>query len=120
MRQADVFTNILQDALAKFVPSKTVLVRPSDQSWCNNFTRLLLRKKNRNYQFYKKCEIDYKNISNQANQNPELVTRLLNKRNKAHDKAREAANNSTKANKRAKIDFYKLELSCAKLSISWS
>ena len=104
-KQADIFTNVLQDAFSKFIPSKTVLVRPSDQSWCNNFTRLLIRKKNRNYQFFKKCELDYQK-SIKSNQNPELVTRLLNKRNKAHNKARDSANESLKANRRAKTNFY--------------
>ena len=65
-KQAEIFTNILQDAFAKFVPSKTVLIRPSDQSWCNRHTRLLLRKKNRNYYFYKKCELDYNKHKNCA------------------------------------------------------
>ena len=105
-KQAEIFTNILQDAFAQFVPSKQVLVRPSDQSWCNRLTRLLLRKKNRNYNFYKKCELDYKNILKEPNPNPELTTKLLNKRNKAHDKARNSANESCKANRRAKQDFY--------------
>ena len=86
-KQAEIFTNILHDAFAQFVLSKTVLVRPSDQSWCNRLTRLLLRKKNRNYNFYKKCELDYKNILKQPNPNLELTTKLLTKRNKAHDKA---------------------------------
>ena len=36
------------DDFFTFVPSKTVMIKPSDQSWCNKFTRLLLRKKNRN------------------------------------------------------------------------
>ena len=106
IKQAEIFTNILQDAFSQFVPSKTVLVRPSDQSWCNRFTRLLLRKKNRNYNFYKKCELDYRNVLKQSNQNPELVTKLLNKRNKAHSKARDSANESNKANRRAKQNFY--------------
>ena len=70
------------------------------------FTRLLLRKKNRNYQFFKKCELDYTNILKQPNPAPDLVTRLLNKRNKAHDKAREAANDSSKVNRRAKNAFH--------------
>ena len=56
--QAEVYTQILQNAFDKFVPRKTVVIRTADQSWSNNFTRLLLRKKNRNYQFYKKCELD--------------------------------------------------------------
>ena len=51
-------------------------------------------------------ELDYKNIVKQPNPEPDLVTKLLNKRNKAHDKARNSANESTKANRRAKQDFY--------------
>ena len=65
-----------------------------------------MRKKNRNYQFFKKCELDYTNILKQPNPAPDLVTRLLNKRNKAHDKAREAANDSSKANRRTKAAFH--------------
>ena len=37
--QTEMFTQILQDAFAKFVPSKTVHIRNMDQPWCNNFTR---------------------------------------------------------------------------------
>ena len=40
-KQAEYFTGILQEAFEKFVPCKKVIVRPADQSWCNNFTRLL-------------------------------------------------------------------------------
>ena len=65
-----------------------------------------MRKKNRNYQCYKKCELDYQNILKQPNAAPKLVTRLLNKRNKAHNKSREAANDSSKANRRAKTAFH--------------
>ena len=32
--QAETYTKILQDAFYKFVPRKTVLIRPSNQSWC--------------------------------------------------------------------------------------
>ena len=103
--QADVFSDILKQAFAQFVPSKTVVIRPTDQSWCNGFTRLLLRKKNRNYLLYKKCELDYQNLLKQPNPAPEIVTRLLNKKDKAHDKSRAAANDSAKANRRAKSAF---------------
>ena len=105
IKQADIFTDVLQDAFSQFIPCKTVLVRQSDQPWSNNFTRLLIRKKNRNYQFFKKCELEYQ-TSIKDNQSPDLVTRLLNKRNKAHNKARDAANESIKANRRAKTNFY--------------
>ena len=75
--QTEIYTKILQDAFAQFVPSKTVAIRPTDQSWCNNFTRLLLRKKNRNYIFFKKCELDYNNILNQTNPAPESLESTL-------------------------------------------
>ena len=74
-------------------------------AWCNTYTRLLLRKKNRNYQLFKKYNCDYQNVLNQDNPRPEIVTRLLNKKKKACTKAREAANESCKANRRAKAAF---------------
>ena len=45
--QLELYSNVLIDAFSKFVPSKMVTIRPSDAPWCTNFTRLLLRKKNR-------------------------------------------------------------------------
>ena len=81
-------------------------IRPTDQGWCNTFTRLLLRKKNRNYLFYKKCELDYKQCLNSQNSPLELVTRLLHRKNKVHQKSRDAANDSNKDNRRAKASFY--------------
>ena len=80
----------------KFIPVKTVIIRPADAPWCNSYTRLLLRKKNRNYQIYKKYETEYKNFLNSENQSPEILSRYLNKRNKALDKARHSANESCK------------------------
>ena len=74
--------------------------------WCNNFTRLLLRKKNRNYLFYKKCDLDYRNALMDPNLSPELATKLFNKKDKAWEKSRQAANESVKANRRAKQDFF--------------
>ena len=103
--QTEIYTQILQEAFAKFVPCKTVLIKPTDQSWCNSFTRLLLRKKNRNYKIYKKHETDYKNILNSNNPRPEIITRHLNRKNKAFEKSRQSANESTKANKRVKAAY---------------
>ena len=45
--QTKLFENILMDAFSKFVPCKTVHIRPNDQPWSNTYTRLLLRRKNR-------------------------------------------------------------------------
>ena len=106
IEQADIFSNILKQAFAQFIPSKSVVIRPTDQGWCNSFTRLLLRKKNRNYLLYKKCVIDYQKCLGQPNTPHEIVTRLLNRKDKAYKKSREAANDSTTANRRAKASFH--------------
>ena len=106
LMQAELYSNILTDAFSKFIPSKTVTLRSNDAPWCNSFTRLLLRKKNRNYLFYKKCQLEYKKILDSPNSSPDIVTKLLNKRNKAWEKSRNSANESTKSNRRAKLDFY--------------
>ena len=105
VNQADIYSDVLKTAFATFVPCKTVLIRPTDMAWCNTYTRLLLRKKNRNYQLFKKHSCDYQNLLKEQNHKPEIVTRLLNRKNKAHDKARDAANESSKANRRAKSAF---------------
>ena len=49
--------------------------------------------------------MDYKNILNSANPRPEIVTRLLNRKNKSFAKSRQAANDSSKANRRVKTTF---------------
>ena len=59
--QAELFSNVLIEAFSQFVPQKTVTFHPKDQPWCNTYTRLLLRKKNRNYQMFKKVNTDYLN-----------------------------------------------------------
>ena len=100
--KTDVYSEILKQGFAQFVPVKTITIRPSDAPWCNSYTRLLLRKKNRNYQIYKRYETDYKNIL-KNNPQPEIVTRYLNKRNKAFNKSRESANESSKANRRVNL-----------------
>ena len=54
---------------------------------------------------YKKHETDYKNILNSNNPRPEIITRHLNRKNKAFEKSRQSANESTKANKRVKAAY---------------
>ena len=103
--QTELYTEVLKQGIAKFVPLKTITIRLSDAPWCNSYTRLLLRKKNRNYKIYKKHETDYKNLSNTINPRPEIVTKYLNRKNKAFEKSRQSANESTKANTRAKTAY---------------
>ena len=104
--QAENFSSILQGAFQRFVPSKTVLIRPNEQSWCNSFTRLLLRKKNRNYQLYKKANSRYINEQNKPDLREEVVCRLKLARDKALAKSRNSANQSTSANRRTKNYFF--------------
>ena len=86
-KQAEAMTNILTTAFQQFVPSKTIVIRVSDQPWVNSYTRLLLQKKNRNYQFFKKVNNLYLNALSTHGANSEVVTRLFEKRKNAHTKS---------------------------------
>ena len=103
--QTNIYTYILKKGFEKFVPLNTITIRPYDAPWCNSYTRLLLRKKNRNYKIYKKYETDYQKIITSNNPSPETVTRYLNRKNKAFEKSRQSANESCKANKKVKTAF---------------
>ena len=72
--QCKIFTDILTQAFSKFVPTKTVTIRPFDAPWSNKYTHLLLRKKNRNYLIYKKYVTEYNRAANSNNPSPEVVT----------------------------------------------
>ena len=85
--QAELYTEVLTDSFEQFIPCKTVAIRPNDPPWSNTYTRLLLRKNNRNYQFYKKVNNVYTNLLNQTNASPEILTKYLNKKNKAYKPA---------------------------------
>ena len=98
LNQCELFTSVLSQAFTKFVPTKTVTIRPADAPWSNSYTRLLLRKKNRNYLLYKKYETDYKKVITSNNPKPEIVTRYLSRRDKALQKSRHSVNESLKAN----------------------
>ena len=64
-----------------------------------------MRKKNRNYKIFKKYETSYKKLVNSINPRPETVTCYLNRQNKAYEKARQSANDSSKANRRVKLAY---------------
>ena len=82
-----------------------VTIKVADVAWCNTYTRLLLRLKNRNYKLFKKYNCDYQNVVNQPKHLPEIATRLLNTNNKAWIKASEAAVEFSKANHLTKNAF---------------
>ena len=102
--QAEIFSTILSEAANKFIPLKKIVVKPSDQDWVNSYTRLLLRKKNRNYQFFKKANNKY--LSALGHSSPEIVTRLQERKDRALKKSKNAAKESFNANRRAKQSFF--------------
>ena len=106
IQQAHAMTNILNAAQNKYVPVKTIVIKPNDQPWVNSCTRLLMRKKNRNYHIFKKVNSAFMSLLNKNSPSEELVTRLREKKCKASKRARLSANESTKANLRAKNAFF--------------
>ena len=71
-------------------------MRPSDQKWVNSYTRLLLRKKNCNYHFYIKKEVN----------SSEIVTRLGSDGCKAETAYKSSNIESNNVNRRAKQSFF--------------
>ena len=65
-----------------------------------------MRKKNRNYNFFKKLNNTYLKSLSKTDISPDIVTRLNEKRKKALKKSKIANNESTKANRRAKQSFF--------------
>ena len=106
LQQAEAMTCILEAAQKQFVPIKTITINPRDQPWVNSYTRLLMRKKNRNYRIFKKVNSQLFSVLNKQGVSEELVTRLKDKQNRASRRARSSSNESTKANLRAKNAFF--------------
>ena len=80
--QAEIFSEILIKAREKYIPTKQITIRPEDQPWTNRFTRLLLRRKNRNYLIFKKASLKYKQCRSNPSASEEILTRLLHKKRK--------------------------------------
>ena len=99
-------TNILTGVFQQFVSSKEVEIRPNAPAWTNSYTRLLQRRKNRNYTLYKKANAKYLKAQANVSVSTEILTTLFNKKSLAYDKSHESRNNSTNANRRANKAFY--------------
>ena len=54
IQQAEIFTNLLIETRSKFIPSTIIYIRLTDEPWTNTYTVLLLRKRTKNYQLFKK------------------------------------------------------------------
>ena len=104
--QADKFTDILKDCIKEFVPEKQITVKPNTIPWCNSYTKLLLRKKNRNYRLYRAISEKYKRKILDNNCQQEVITQLLVKKDKIEKNYKTASKESVKANRRAKNSFF--------------
>ena len=104
--QADKFTEILKSCIKEFVPSKEITVKPNTIPWCNSYTRLLLRKKNRNYKLYREISEKYKRKTQEINCPQEVITRLLIKKDKIEKNYKTSSRKSLKVNRRAKNSFF--------------
>ena len=104
--QPQLFTDVLTHAFSMFVPSKQVTIRPNVPAWTNSYTRLLQRKKNRNYTIYKAATSAYSTALSDPHCPAHTLTSLFNKKTNTYNKSHEARNNSTNSNRRAKKAFY--------------
>ena len=74
IQQAEIFTNLLIEARSKFIPSKIIYIRPTDEPWTNTYTRLLLRKRTKTISYSKKANCKYLSATNRPNIPPDIVT----------------------------------------------
>ena len=81
--QAEFYTKVLIDCFEKFVPKREAFFKPQSIPWCNTYTRLLLRKKNRNYKFLKQVSQKYLAAHQNINCEPQILTKLLDKKETA-------------------------------------
>ena len=98
--------HILKDCIKEFVPEKQITVKPNTIPWCNSYTKLLLRKKNRNYRLYRAISEKYKRKILDNNCQQEVITQLLVKKDKIEKNYKTASKESVKANRRAKNSFF--------------
>ena len=104
--QAEALSDVLINARNMFIPTKEITIRPNDQPWTNTYTRLLMRCKNRNYQIFKKISIKYTGCLYKQSTNYDTITRLKIKKDKLYTKYKTSLNESNKANRRCKLNFF--------------
>ena len=104
--QTSLYSKFLTDAFEKFVPSKTVQIRVNAPPWCNAYTRLLMRKKNRNYNFFVKCTQNYEKARLSNNISNETMTQFKKQKEKANKNYKVASKESLNAHRRVKNCYY--------------
>ena len=104
--QPQLMTDVLTNIFSQFVTSKVIKIRPYTVPWTNSNTRLLMRKKNRNYCIFKRNKTKYLVAVSDNNIHEPQLTRLKTKMEKAHSKSASSSNMYKYADKRSKISFF--------------
>jgi hypothetical protein len=103
--QAQQYSDVIISAFDQFIPKKTIIIRSSAPPWSNTYTRLLIRKKNRNYNFFRRTVKVLEKAKNE-NDTHETITKLTNKKDKSHRNYKIASRESLKATRRVKQDYF--------------
>ena len=74
--QAQIYSEVLIEAFQTFVPTQIITIRQNIPPWCNTYTRLLMRKKNRNYHICRKAANKYEKMKQLGSTKEEVLTRL--------------------------------------------
>jgi len=104
--QADIMTTVLTDIFSMFVTTKQIKIKPDSVPWTNTYTRLLLRKKNRNYYIFKKIKSKFLSAEADRSLSNDDLTLLRNRMDKSHMKSVSASNRYSFADKKSKSAFF--------------
>ena len=104
--QPQLMTDVLTNIFSQFVTTRLIKVRQDTVPWTNAYTRLLLRKKNRNYYIFKRNKTKYLYAASDNNIQDSQLTRLKTKMENSHKKSSSSSNMYKYADKRSKISFF--------------
>ena len=105
-QQPDIMTTVLTEIFSKFVATKQISLKPDSVPWTNAYTKLLLRKKNRNYYIFKKIKSKFLSAEADGSLSNDDITRLKNKMDNSHTRSVSASNRYSFADKRSKSAFF--------------
>ena len=104
--QAQIYSDVLMKAFQTFVPSQMITIRPNIPPWCNTYTRLLMRKKNRNYHISRKAANKYEEMKQLGSTNEQVLTKLRKNKEKEFAEYKSVAKESHNASKRVKSAYF--------------
>ena len=104
--QAQIYSEVLIEAFQTFVPTQIITIRQNIPPWCNTYTRLLMRKKNRNYHICRKAANKYEEMKQLGSTNEEVLTRLRKTKEKEFAEYKSVSKESHNASNRVKNAYF--------------